>query len=399
MANGIKYAFHILPSGLINPKCRNLIGSGCVVHLASLFQELEELKSKGLNTEGRIFVSEAAHVVFDLHQRVDGLEEAALGKAKVGTTGKGIGPCYSTKMARSGVRIGELVHDKTTADRKLRDLARSFENRFGDLLEYDVESEINRADALREKLRPLVVDAVSMITEAQEAGEQILIEGANALMLDIDHGTYPYVTSSSTGLGGVLTGLGGLQIGYIGDVIGVVKAYTTRVGSGPFPTEQLNDDGTAENEIGRKLQELGAEFGATTGRRRRCGWLDAVLLKYSRAINNYTCLNLSKLDVLDTFAEIDVAVAYHLVDRSGKRIKPLNSFPTDIGLLEGTSERGKIEIEYQTFKGWQKSIQGITRWEDLPVEAQEYVSWIEGFLKVPIKYIGTGARRDDLIHR
>jgi adenylosuccinate synthase len=265
VVNGIKYDFHILPSGLVNPSCRNLIGSGCVVHIPSLFKELESLKAKGLDTTGRIFVSEAAHVVFDLHQRVDGLEEAALGKAKVGTTGKGIGPCYSTKMARSGIRIGELVYNKDKADQRLRQLADGFKARFGDLLQYDVEEEIKQCDALREQLKPMVVDAVTTITKAQAQGEQILIEGANALMLDIDYGTFPYVTSSSTGLGGCFTGLGGLKRKYIGTIVGVVKAYTTRVGSGPFPTEQLDENG-AENEIGRKLQEIGVEFGATTGK-------------------------------------------------------------------------------------------------------------------------------------
>ena len=369
-----------------------------MIHIPSLFQELEALKAKGLSTDGRLFISEAAHVVFDLHQRVDGLEEAALGKAKVGTTGKGIGPCYSTKMARSGIRIGQFVHDKASTDRRLRDLATSSKNRFGDLLRYDVDEEIRKCDALREQLRPLVVDAITMIVKAQKAHEQILIEGANALMLDVDYGTYPFVTSSSTGLGGCFTGLGGIQIGYIGNVIGVVKAYTTRVGSGPFPTEQLNAEG-GENEIGQKLQEIGAEFGATTGRRRRCGWLDAVLLKYSCVINNYTCINLSKLDVLDTFPEIQVAVAYHIVDQSGKRVETLELFPTDIGLLEGTSSRGTIDVEYKTFRGWQKSIQGITKWADLPQEAQEYVTWIEKYLDVPVKYIGTGTGREDIIVR
>ena len=356
------------------------------------------MKGKGLDTNGRIFVSEAAHILFDLHQRVDGLEEAALGKAKIGTTGKGIGPCYSTKMARSGIRVGQLVHDKTSSDRRLRDLARGFKSRYGDLLQYDVEEEIKKCDDLREKLRPLVVDAVTLMTEAQRGSENILCEGGQALMLDVDWGTYPYVTSSSTTLAGCLMGLGGLKLSYIRDVIGVVKAYTTRVGTGPFPTE-LNEDGTDENEIGRKLQEIGAEFGATTGRRRRCGWLDLVLLKYSCRINNYTCINLSKLDVLDTFAEIKVAVAYHLVDRSGQRVETLSSFPTDIGLLDGTSSRGKIDVEYCSFKGWQSSIQGITEYASLPKEAKKYVGFIEDFLSVPIKYIGTGTRREDIIVR
>ena len=371
-----------------------------MVHIPSLFKELESLKAKGLDTHGRIFVSEAAHVVFDLHQRIDGLEEAALGKAKVGTTGKGIGPCYSTKMARICIRICEMAQDNIKLDQRLRALATGLMARYSDLLQYDVEEEIKRCDQFREQLKPMVVDAVTLVGKAQQDRERILIEGANALMLDIDYGTYPYVTSSSTGLGGCFTGLGGIKRKYIGTIVGVVKAYTTRVGSGPFPTEQLNEDRNGENEIGKKLQEIGAEFGATTGRRRRCGWLDAVVLKYSCAINDYDAINLSKLDVLDIFPEIKVGVAYHIVDHtSGKRLSTLPSFPTDVGLLDGTSSRGIVEVEYKTFKGWQKSIQGVTRWDDLPAEAKEYVTWIEDFIGVPIKYIGTGTGREDMIAR
>ena len=398
VANDIKYDFHILPSGLIVPHCRNLIGSGCVVHIKSFFAELRALKEKGLSTEGRIFISSRSHVVFDLHQRVDGLEEQELGKQKVGTTGKGIGPCYSTKGARSGIRIGELVNDKEDTDRRLRNMARGFQKRYGDLLKYDVEEEIQQCDAYREQVRPFVVDAVDMVVEAQDKGEKMLVEGANALLLDIDYGTYPYVTSSGTGLAGVFSGLGGLRRKYIENVVGVVKAYSTRVGSGPFPTECLNADGT-ENETGRKLQEIGKEFGVTTGRRRRTGWLDGVALRFSCAINQYDALNISKLDILDTFPEIKCATAYHLVDHAGKRVETLPSFPADLGLLTGTSSRGRIEVEYKSFAGWQTSIEGITKWEDLPQKAKEYVEWIEAWCKTPVKYIGTGVKREDIIVR
>lgn len=211
-----------------------------MIHIRSFLDELAALRTKGLNTDGRIFVSEAAHVVFDLHQRVDGLEELALGKAKVGTTGKGIGPCYSTKAARSGVRIVDMVYNKAITDTKLRHLAVGYKKRYGDLLDYDVEEEIKRCDEYREQLRPMVVDAISVVTEAQKNGEQILVEGANALMLDvwifqtvkalvahglqIDSGTYPYVTSSNTSIGGCITGLPGLKRRYITNIIGVVKA-------------------------------------------------------------------------------------------------------------------------------------------------------------------------------
>ena len=239
----------------------NLIGSGVVVHVPSFFKELADLKEKGLDTEGRIYISDRAHVVFDLHQLVDGLEEQELGKGAVGTTKKGIGPSYSTKSARSGVRISEIF-DKETLDNKLRTLAHSFQKRYGALLQgYDVEEEILRMDNYRSDLQEFVIDAIPLIESAQSSNDtKILVEGANALMLDVDYGTYPYVTSSNTGIGGVFTGLA-LNPFKVKEIIGVVKAYTTRVGGGPLPTEQLN-------EQGEKLQSIGREFGVTTGRKR-----------------------------------------------------------------------------------------------------------------------------------
>ncbi|KAI9836177.1 MAG: hypothetical protein M1838_005114, partial [Thelocarpon superellum] len=301
VANGTTYDFHILPSGLVNPQCSNLIGSGVVVHVPSFFHELAQLQRKGLDTTGRIFISDRAHVVFDLHQLVDGLEEVELGKGNIGTTKKGIGPCYSTKASRSGVRMSE-VFDEAVLERKLRTLADGYRKRFGDLLKYDVEEELARFKTYRTQLQGFVIDAVPMISSAQAANRKILVEGANAIMLDLDYGTYPYVTSSNTGIGGVFTGLA-LNPFKIQDIIGVVKAYTTRVGAGPFPTEQIN-------EIGEKLQEIGHEYGVTTGRRRRCGWLDLVVVKYSATINHYTALNLTKLDILDTFSELRIATSY-----------------------------------------------------------------------------------------
>ena len=290
VANGVTYDFHILPSGefilslifqiycwvkfvhmeisnihsvsrtgLVNPKCVNLVGSGCVVHVPSFFQELENVQKKGLNTEDRIYISDRAHLVFDLHQLVDGLEEVELGAQKIGTTRKGIGPTYSTKAARSGIRIYELFN-WPEFEKRFRALAYGYKKRFGDLLEYDEEEELGRykvrtTDSVTphvlatasnfhmkeyaEKLRLFVIDAVVFMADAQKKNAKILVEGANALMLDIDYGTYPYVTSSNTGIGGVLTGLA-ISPFNLKNVIGVVKAYTTRVGAGPFVTEQLN---------------------------------------------------------------------------------------------------------------------------------------------------------------
>ncbi|KAI9747000.1 MAG: hypothetical protein M1815_004742, partial [Lichina confinis] len=312
VADGKTYGFHALPSGLMNPRCMNLLGSGVAVHVPSFFAELEQLGQKGLNTTGRVLVSDRAHVVFDLHQLVDGLEEIELGASNIGTTKKGIGPTYSSKASRNGVRIADVFHEDVF-EKRLRALAEAYRKRFGDLLQYDVEDEIQRFKTYRPRLAEFVVDAVPLMASAQATGANILVEGCQALMLDLDYGTYPFVTSSNTGLGGVFTGLA-LSPLKVKEIIGVVKAYTTRVGSGPFPTEQLN-------ELGDKLQETGCEFGVTTGRRRRCGWLDLVVVKFSMAINHYTSLNLTKLDVLDDFAEIQVATGYAVDGQA------LDSFP------------------------------------------------------------------------
>ncbi|KUJ22178.1 Adenylosuccinate synthetase [Mollisia scopiformis] len=379
VVNGITYDFHLLPSGLINPDCQNLIGSGVVVHVPSFFQELEALETKGLKgAQDRIFISDRSHIVFDLHQLVDGLEEVELGTKNIGTTRKGIGPTYSTKASRSGIRICEIFN-KTLFDVRLRELARGYKQRYGDLLEYDVEKEISQFDQFRAKLAPFVVDQVPLMQSAQESDAPILIEGANALMLDIDYGTYPYVTSSNTGIGGCYTGLG-LKRRKIKSIIGVVKAYTTRVGGGPFPTEDLE-------EVGAKFQNIGREWGVTTGRKRRCGWLDLVVVKYSAALNDYDSINLTKLDILDTFPTIKVATAY--IDPSSG--EELVSFPADLELL------ANVQVRYVELKGWEKPITGIKTYSDLPAEAKAYIKFIEDFVGIEVKYVGTGPGREAMI--
>ncbi|KAK2873716.1 hypothetical protein FQN49_002133 [Arthroderma sp. PD_2] len=377
--DNITYDFHILPSGLVSPSCVNLIGAGTVVHLPSFFKELAALDGKGLkNIRERVFISDRAQVCFDLHAVVDGLEEAGLGKRKVGTTGKGIGPCYSDKAARRGVRIGDIM-DEGVLESKLKSLEAGYRRRFGDL-DYNVDEEISRFKEYRNLLKPHIVDQLTLIKKFEDKSASILVEGANALMLDIDYGTYPYVTSSCTGLGGAIQGVC-LNPTAIKSIVGVVKAYCTRVGSGPFPTEQLN-------EVGEKLQVSGREFGVTTGRKRRCGWLDMVLLRYSTRINHYTALNLTKLDILDDFDEIKVAVAYKL---DGKE---LESFPASPEALE------KVEIVYETLPGWKSTTMGISKWEDLPTNAQKYIEYIERSVGgVPIKWIGTGPARSHMIDR
>lgn len=388
VVNGVKYDFHMLPSGLVNPNCQNLIGNGVVIHVPSFFQELENLESKGLtDARGRLFISSRAHLVFDFHQRTDKLREAELsGHSKdgknIGTTGKGIGPTYATKSSRSGLRVHHLVNDEPEAwdefVTKYKRLVETRQQRYGPF-DYNVEEELARYKQYREQLKPFVVDSVVFMHKAIQEKKKILVEGANALMLDIDFGTYPYVTSSNTGIGGVCTGLG-IPPRCISDIYGVVKAYTTRVGEGPFPTEQLNEDG-------EKLQTIGAEYGVTTGRKRRCGWLDLVVLKYSTLINGYTSLNITKLDVLDTFKEIQVGVSYSL------RGKKLDLFPEDLISL------GKVDVEYVTLPGWEQDITAVTKYEDLPENAKKYLKFIEDFVGVPVEWVGTGPGRESMLHK
>ncbi|KAK9703323.1 Adenylosuccinate synthase [Basidiobolus ranarum] len=376
VANGIKYDFHMLPSGLVNPDCHNLLGNGVVVHLPAFFQELETIINKGLDCEDRIFVSDRAHLVLDLHQIVDGLKEDELGRGSIGTTKKGIGPAYASKANRDGIRIHHLF-DEEVFNSKFRSLVEKKRKRYGHF-EYDVEAELVRYRQLAQRIKPFVVDGVSYIHKALSENKNVLVEGANAIMLDIDFGTYPYVTSSNTGVAGVCTGLG-IPPRSIGKVIGVVKAYTTRVGGGPFPTELHDEDG-------ERLQSIGAEVGVTTGRKRRCGWLDLVVLKYSHMINGYSSINITKLDVLDTFPEIKVATAYKL---NGE---VMDSFPADLGTL------GKVEVQYETLPGWQSDISKCRKFEELPVNAQKYVQYIENFLGTKVEWIGVGASRDAMIH-
>ncbi|KAE9410571.1 Adenylosuccinate synthetase [Gymnopus androsaceus JB14] len=371
------FAFHLLPSGLVNPKCTGLIGSGVVVHVPSFFEELDALQSQGLDCSNRLFISDRAQLVFDFHQIVDGLKEVELGGSSIGTTKKGIGPAYSGKASRSGLRVHHLFDHETFAQR-FRKLVEGRFKRYG-TFEYDTEGEIERYKALAERLRPFVIDSVVYIHKALSSGMKVLVEGANALMLDLDYGTYPFVTSSSTGIGGVCTGLG-IPPKAIGHTIGVVKAYTTRVGGGPFPTEQLND-------IGVHLQEVGHEYGTTTGRRRRCGWLDLVVMKHSTLINGYDSLNLTKLDVLDDLAEIQVGVKYTV---NGEE---LPGFPADLDILD------KVTVEYVTLPGWKSSIGSITNYEALPPNCKKYVEYIEEFLKVPVQWIGVGPGRESMIKK
>ncbi|XP_070631951.1 adenylosuccinate synthetase isozyme 1 isoform X2 [Bos indicus] len=345
VVDGKEYDFHLLPSGIINPKAVSFIGNGVVVHLPGLFEEAEKNEKKGLKDwEKRLVISDRAHLVFDFHQAVDGLQEVQ-------------------RQAQEG--------------KKFKNLARQHQSMFPSL-EVDVEGQLKRLKGFAERIRPMVRDGVYFMYEALHGPpKKILVEGANAALLDIDFGTYPFVTSSNCTVGGVCTGLG-IPPQNIGEVYGVVKAYTTRVGIGAFPTEQIN-------EIGDLLQSRGHEWGVTTGRKRRCGWLDLMILRYAHMVNGFTALALTKLDILDALDEIKVGVAYKL---GGKRIP---YFPANQEILQ------KVEVEYETLPGWKADTTGARKWEDLPPQAQSYIRFVENHVGVAVKWVGVGKSRDSMI--
>lgn len=371
-----EYFFHMVPSGLIQPKAVSIIGNGVVMHIPQFFEELKELETKGVTDwEKRLLVSDRAHIVFDLHQESDKLREG--GKGGLGTTKKGIGPTYASKAQRIGLRICDLVGDFEAFERRFRGLVSHFQRLYPGL-STNIEEEITKYKHYAEKIRPLVCDTVSYMNNAlQNESAKIVVEGANALMLDIDFGTYPFVTSSNCAVGAVCTGLG-IPPAAIGNVHGVTKAYTTRVGLGGFPTE-------LKNELGEKMQQIGREFGVTTGRKRRCGWLDLVMIKYSHMINNFTSLVIAKLDVLDTFEEVKIGIAYKY------RGQFMKSFPACVEVLD------EVEVEYITLPGWMTSIEQCRTFDALPPNAQAYIRKIEQITQIPVQWVGVGKSRDAMV--
>ena len=388
--NGSKYAFHLLPSGLVHPGVQGILGNGVVIHVGQLFKEIEENAALNIGDD-RLKISDRAHIVFDSHQQVDGLQEGLRSDSKVmlGTTKKGIGPTYASKATRSGIRMADLAAEDfdTHFVPKFRRLIREHEARFSSIkrTEEAIQQEVDAYRKLGAKIRPFVTETVSYLQKRLQEGSKVLVEGANASMLDIDFGTYPYVTSSNCSIGGVCTGLG-IPPARIGDVFGVIKAYTTRVGAGAFPTKQ-------ENDIGDYLQKVGHEFGVTTGRKRMCGWLDVPLLRYTHSINNYTACALTKLDILDELEEIKIGTTYQKKNRDTGKLEAMQHFPSSEQDFEG------IEVEYITLPGWRKNTSGCRKFEDLPIEAQEYTKKIEELVGVYIRWIGVGQGRDDIIDR
>jgi len=370
VVDGKTHALHLIPSGILNPKAINIIGNGVVVSPEALIKEMKQFD----NLLGRLFVSESAHMILTFHTLIDQAKEKLRGEKAIGTTGRGIGPAYSEKIARAGFRLGELRDVETLTNRVMEYFVQNkaiFEALVIALpSREELLAELN---GYAEKLVPFLANTTQMAWKMMDDGKKILLEGAQGTMLDIDHGTYPYVTSSSTISAGACTGLG-VNPKDIGKVTGIVKAYCTRVGNGPFPTED-------HGEIGERLRKQGHEFGTTTGRPRRCGWFDAVACRYASRLNGCDDLSIMKLDVLDGFDEIHVCVGYEV---NGEVIDYL---PLDLE---------NVKPVYKTFPGWDKT-EGVRRFEDLPATAQEYLRAIEELTQTKIGMISTSPDRNDTI--
>lgn len=370
-----KHVFHLLPSGLLNEGTKCMIGNGVVVHLPTMFDELAKLKEGGIEWEGRLTISDRATILFDYHKIIDGLQEERKGDQKVGTTRRGIGPCYSEKISRHAMRMCDF-EDLSVFEKKYRENVERAEEMYAFqhvTADEELKWHIEMAPQILKMLRPVALD----MNEAVRDGKNVLIEGANGFMLDIDHGTYPYVTSSNASIGGICTGLG-VPPHSITEIIGIVKAYTTRVGAGPFATELID-------ALGDRIRNAGGEFGSTTGRPRRCGWLDLVQMKYSAVVNGLDSINLTKLDVLTGVPKLKVCTAYKV---DGKIV---DHYPTRLEILE------KVEPVYMEFDGWTEDISGAKSFADLPDNAQKYVKFIENNLGVKVSSIGVGPKRAQMI--
>ncbi|MES2153783.1 MAG: adenylosuccinate synthase [bacterium] len=376
---GETYKLHILPSGVVSGK-PSIIGNGCVVDPLVLVQEVEALRKR--NITPTLHLSDRAHLILPYHAAIDVAEEAAKAGKKVGTTGRGIGPCYSDKAARSGILAGDLVKPARLLERLRRNVAakNAALAQLGSKESFDAEKIAAELAAATKVLGPYIKDTVKLLQDAVGNDETVLLEGAQGTMLDIDHGTYPYVTSSATASGGMCSGCG-LAPRDIGDVVGVVKAYTTRVGSGPFPTELSLDAG-----VGKHLSEVGHEVGTTTGRKRRCGWLDLVVVNHSVRLCGVNQLAITKLDVLSGVGPVQVCVAYKLPD--GTKVTHIPSDPDDFAAAKPV---------YQEFAGWTDLGDGT--WEGLPTEARTFLQFLREKTGAQIKLVGVGPGREETVVR
>lgn len=374
VVGGKKYALHLIPSGILYPQCKNIIGNGVVISPNALIEEMQQFEEMYGNLQGRLFISTKAHLILPYHETLDRLSEEQA-KQAIGTTCKGIGPTYTDKVSRRGIRAEELRDTETLAKKILEKLE--------DIAKKGIPIEIPTSESLKQELDhyakvllPLLTNTTNMLWRAMDEGKKILCEGAQGSMLDIDFGTYPFVTSSTTISAGACNGTG-IAPRELGEVIGIIKAYCTRVGNGPFPTEETGS-------IGESLRNKGREFGVTTGRARRCGWLDAMAVKYACRLNGANALVMMKLDVLDGFEQIKVCIAYE--NENGTR---LEEFPSDLT---------NVKPIYKTFQGWDKT-EKIREFDKLPQNAQKYILELEKFIGVKIKMISTSPDRNDTIFR
>lgn len=394
MIKDLKFVLHLIPSGILHKGKTCIIGNGVVIDPKALIEEIEGLKSRKIYVSKNLFISGGAHVIMPYHTLLDGKHEEAKGACKIGTTGRGIGPAYVDKMSRTGFRMIDLLDSK-----RFREKLKANLNDANFLLEKKYNNRKLHLDKVyseymkyAEYFAPFITDTAVLINKLIDSGKNVLFEGAQGTLLDIDHGTYPYVTSSSASAGGVCTGLG-VSPKKIDGIVGVMKAYTTRVGGGPFPTE-------LKDKLGEEIRLKGGEYGATTGRPRRCGWLDFVSLQHAVRINGFTSIALTKLDVLDELDTLKVCVAYTFEDpykrcecsKKGVACK-LTDMPQDSSVLEA------CKPVYKEFKGWKAKTQGVKKMKDLPKQARAYIDSISETLNVKIDIVSTGQRRDEVVIR
>ena len=378
VVNDEKFILQLLPSGIINSKGKCIIGPGVVVDIEVLLKEINELEKRGKNLDN-LFIDERAHLIMPYHIEIDKAREEARGENKIGTTQRGIGPCYIDKIARNGIRTGDLLEMDRFKDKLMWNIKDKNDmlQRYGKET-FELEALYEKYVDLAQKIKHRIIDAVSEVNEAVDNNKTVLFEGAQALMLDIDYGTYPYVTSSSPTAGGAAVGAG-VSPRKIERVLGVMKAYTTRVGEGPFPTEE-------DNETGEILRKTGGEYGSNTGRPRRCGWLDLVIGKYAVMINGLTDIVLTKLDVLDGFDKIKVAVAYEI---DGKRYV---NYPPNL------RKSKEVKVIYEEFDGWKEDISKIKDYNELPENCKKYIKFIEEFLGCSVSMVSVGPERTQNIY-
>lgn len=371
-----KYILHLIPSGILHKGKKCIIGNGVVLDPSSLLKEIESLMSKGIDIDNNLYIAKHCHLIMPYHIAI---EEQVEKKKKIGTTKKGIGPCYTDKIARNGLRMVDLLYPEVLKN-KIRanlEIINFLLKNLYDAEVLDEEKIFTQYIEYAEKLKKYIVDADILINKAIEIGKNILFEGAQGTLLDIDHGTYPYVTSSNTIAGSACIGTG-VSPKKIDQIIGIVKAYTTRVGEGPFPTE-------IKDSLGEEIRKKGGEYGATTGRPRRCGWLDLVGLKHAVRVNGFTGIAVTKLDILDGIEKIKVCVAYKYGNTS------IEEFPKELEILENCTP------VYEELPGWSEKTAGIKDYENLPKNAKNYLQFIEDSLKVKIQIVSTGQKRDEII--